>query len=286
MGIRPGASVRVVCTDPAIELNNAKLLGINKTTLVVSSANGERFELPKSATILSDPVNWERTTGVLPDPAQAKNSGRGGWLVLLVLAGGGIGAGIYLAVRRAPETSTAAAPKIKLSASGSPATAAPGASAPAARPSAASDAIEQLIESRCYGTAIEKLEEQIRSQPNDFKPRLQLLKIYHTIGNAKQTDRVRFQIETHKEFSAEQKEEAHKIVGGGKPMASTAKAEGAPHKSDTAAAPKIIVPPKPAGPNPALQAILEANAAKAKAPSESKPATPTQPAGTSEAADI
>lgn len=225
MGVRIGSRVRVKCTAPAIELNNAVLVAVTQTTITVASANGDRFNLPKEATVIEAPVDWQRTTTITDDqqkPARGRHSGWGWVLLLLVPAGAAAAGWVWLARRREAESAEGESFKPgKSPATGRLVlTAAPAPSEPKASAAAPiSDTIEALVESRCYGTAIERLEEQIKLKPEEFSLRLQLLNVYVIIGNRKQVDRVFHQIEFHPGFSAEQKEKARQSFTSSKDKA-------------------------------------------------------------------
>src|SRR5262249_32973256 len=82
--------------EPEIELNNAKLLAITKTTVIVSSTTGERYTLPKEATTFEPPVNWKRTTTIFNDQNNHSHHAGGlGWFVLLLLLAGAGGGGWF-----------------------------------------------------------------------------------------------------------------------------------------------------------------------------------------------
>lgn len=85
------------------------------------------------------------------------------------------------------------------------------------------------------------LEKQIKQKPDDFKPRLQLLKIYVVIDNRKQADRVIHQIEFHPRLTTEQKQEARQCLpNAGKPTDS--KDRKAPPPSAAAPTPAALAP--------------------------------------------
>jgi hypothetical protein len=244
MGMRVGSFVRVNCTAPEIELNNARLVAVGDATITVASSTGERYILPRDSTVLSRPVNWRRTSGMMSPPTPRRKAPLGWtvWPLLLLVGAGAVilfwmgrrreaqveGDGQPAAPTRTRRITAVTAPtgkgRLVLSAAPQPATsrfsltAPPSAATPATSlerdSESESDGIEDLIETRRYGTAIERLEKQIKLQPDDFKPRLQLLKIYVIIDNHKQVDRVLHQIEFHRHFSAEQKLEARQCLPG------------------------------------------------------------------------
>ncbi len=300
MGMRVGDHVRLKCTEPEIELNNARLLAITKTTVVVSSATGERYTLPKTATTFEPPVNWKRTTTVFDDRANHSGHHAGAWFLLLfVLVAAGAGAGWFWFVRRQESgsgtgsggltgikiaTTSARAgkssEKFKLSPISAQADLAD-APASAARAGFESDSVEDLIETRRYGTAIERLEQQIKTAPDDFKLRLQLLKVYAIVSNRKQIDRVMHQIEFHPNFSAGQKREASLVVATSKekeqavvqaaaaqsvaPPASAAQpATTQTETSQPQTVPATTTPPAPAQPTEAQIRAAEMKAAQAR----------------------
>jgi hypothetical protein len=207
MGMRVGDHVRVKCAESGIELNNARLLAITKTSITVASVNGERFTLSRDSTELGAPLNWKRTTSVFGDDPPLRSSHRGaGWvLLLLVLSGAGVGGWFWVARRREAKPGRRAMPA-------APVRQIPAEVPPPPKAESEFCAIENLIETRCYGTAIERLEQQIKLRPDEFKVRLQLLKVYSTIANRTQVERVLRQIEFHKHFSAEQKLEASQTI--------------------------------------------------------------------------
>jgi hypothetical protein len=296
MGMRVGDHVRLKCTDPEIELNNAKLLAITKTTVVVSSATGERYTLQKAATTFEPPVNWKRTMTVFNDQANRSSHHAGAWFLLLfILVAAGAGGGWFWFVRR-QESESGAGSKgsigIKISTTSAKAgkssekfkltpvlatadlAAAP---ASAARAGFESDSIDDLIETRRYGTAIELLEQQIKTAPNEFKLRMQLLKVYAIVSNRKQMDRVMHQIEFHPNFSAEQKREAGLVAASTKekePAAIQAPAtqpvtSPAPEAQPATAPAEIsqpqTVPAATAPPAPAQPTVAQIRAAEMKA---------------------
>jgi hypothetical protein len=228
MGVHIGSLVRVKCTAPPIELNNATLIAVTRTTITVASSNGDRFHLPKESTVIEAPVNWQRTTTITNDQQRPPRSAKSGWSwmwFLLLPAGAGAAGWFWLARRREAaegETETVnvkkspARGRLVLAAAPPPATALPN------RAETVSDTIDALVESRCYGTAIERLEEQIKLKPDEFALRLQLLNVYTIIGNRKQVDRVLHQIEFHPDFSAEQKEKARQSLATSKDKAGKA----------------------------------------------------------------
>jgi hypothetical protein len=232
MGVHIGSRVRVKCTAPAIELNNATLVAITPTTITVASANGDRFHLPKETTVIESPVDWQRTTSITDNqqPAPRSKHSSWGWVVFLLLPAGAAAAGwFWLARRRATEEESQPFKPLKSSTGGRPAspgsgrlvlTAAPAPSpdpeAPVKTAQPVSDNIDALVESRCYGTAIERLEEQIKTKPREFALRLQLLNVYAIIGNRKQVDRVLHQIEFHPDFTAEEKLKARQSIAASK----------------------------------------------------------------------
>ena len=85
MGVPIGTFVRVKCTAPEIELNNARLLAVTKTTITVASVNGERFNLPKATTLVSDPVNWQRTAGITGQAPPPPRRRKARWLLPVAL---------------------------------------------------------------------------------------------------------------------------------------------------------------------------------------------------------
>jgi hypothetical protein len=227
MGAPVGATVRVKCTAPRMELNNARLLAVTRTDITVVSANGERFVLPKDATTIESPVAWQRTLTVQGDARPRSGQGIGRPILVLVWLAGAAAAVWFWRTRRAePEPERirhrrpAPAPvsgKIRLSTVTAPAATAQDvvAAPPAATPldtESDGDVIEDLIKSRCYGTALEKVSQQIRLQPDEFRRRLQLLRVYVAIGDSKQMDRVLHEIQAHPGFSAEQKGQAAQAV--------------------------------------------------------------------------
>jgi hypothetical protein len=267
MGMPVGSQVRVKCTDPAIELNNAKLLAITTNTITVASINGERFTLPKESTEVGVPVNWQRTTSVLDEDKSRPRHGGWGWvLCLFVLAGVGAGAWSWL-IRRREVEAEAGKPigKFKLATAGADSGVA--AAPPAPQEGLHSDAIEDLIETRCYGTAIERLEQEIKLKPDDFPLRLQLLKVYSIVSNRKQMDRVWHQIEFHPKFSEKQKQEAGAIFSTSKEKehAAPSTVPAQPATPQTAAAQTIAAQTKAAQVAASQAAVAAAAAAHAAA---------------------
>ena len=270
MGMPVGSQVRVKCTDPAIELNNAKLLAITTNTITVASINGERFTLPKESTEVGVPVNWQRTTSVLDEDKPRPRHGGWVWvLCLFVLAGVGAGAWSLL-IRRREVEAEAGKPignigKFKLATAGadSGVPAAP----PAPQEGLHSDAIEDLIETRCYGTAIERLEQEIKLKPDEFPLRLQLLKVYSIVSNRKQMDRVWHQIEFHPKFSEKQKREAGAIfsTSNEKEHAAPSTVPAQPATPQTVAAQTIAAQTKAAQVAASQAAVAAAAAAHAAA---------------------
>jgi predicted negative regulator of RcsB-dependent stress response len=297
MGMRVGDHVRLKCTEPEIELNNAKLLVITKTTVVVSSATGERFTLPKVATTFEAPVNWKRTMTVYDDQTNHSSHHAGGWFLLLfILVAAGAGAGWFWFVRRQEsesQTGSRGLTGIKIATTSAKAGNSSGkfklspisaqadlaaAPASAARAGLESDSVEDLIETRRYGTAIEHLEQQIKTAPDDFRLRMQLLKVYVIVSNRKQIDRVMHQIEFHPNFSAEQKREANLVVASSKEKEPTAvhapatqsgtspvtTAQPAPSQIETSQlSPAPTAPPTPPAPAQPTEAQIRAAEMKA-----------------------
>jgi hypothetical protein len=274
MGMPVGAFVRVKCTDPAIDLNNARLVAITESNITIASANGERYDLPKSATTVAAPMNWQRTASVGgEDPARSRprHGGGGAILVLLALAVAGAAGWFWVGRRREggdEKTSKTApirtAPSKIITLSATPRTALTAvAASPAPQMESNADAIDSLIENRCYGTAVEKLEQQIRQSPDDFKIRMQLLKVYIAIGDSlKHVDRVARQINTNPNFTRQQKDEAAAVAN------SQRKERSVPAPAVAAPVPKQIPTPARAAnstPSPALAEILASVRASASA---------------------
>lgn len=88
MGIRVGAEVRAKCTDPAVDVNHAKLQAVTPDTVIVVTATLDKFVLPKANTTLGSPVIWEVTRTVT-----ATDSHSLFFWVIIVLAFTGIVAG-------------------------------------------------------------------------------------------------------------------------------------------------------------------------------------------------
>jgi hypothetical protein len=319
MGMPVGSHVRVTCTAPAIELNNARLLAISKTTITVTSVTGERYVLPRESTEVTDPVNWKRTTGMVNQPPPPPKHTAGWiWLPLFLLAAAGF-AGWLWVVRKSdgegkdglpvagPSRKTgsikvrsargrlvlsappgAAGGHMNMAAAPMPSRPAP----PAAPSGGASEGIEDLIESRCYGTAIEKLEQQIKQRPDDFKPRLQLLKIYVIIDNRKQVDRVLHQIEFHQRLTADQKQEARACLPGNGKSNEARERNATPAPAPTPTPSTTPVPatsPAPEAQPMASTQVADPNPSTPETPAaapvtESKPVAPTSADDTKPAA--
>ena len=297
MGAPVGAFVRVKCTAPAIELNNAKLLAVTKTTITIASAKGERFTLPKEATVVEAPVNWQRTTTVVNEQPPRSEKGSRSWILLLLLLPVlGVAAWFRLARRREAETEVggrttprAAARSVRAATRPSRAEGRPfhaearpfhADAPPQPKAELESDSVEKLIENRRYGTAIEHLERQIKLKPDEYELKLQLLKVYSLIENSKQVDRVLRQIEFHPAFSPEQKQRARETVSASKDKERAATQPAATQPQPAAARPattqsattqSAAAPPMTAPPAAARSAAARRAAAPSpKIPSLSK----------------
>jgi hypothetical protein len=260
MGAPVGTFVRVKCTAPAIELNNAKLLAVTETTITIASAKGERFTLPKEATVVEAPVNWQRTTTVVNEQPPRSEMGSRGWiLLLLLLLCAGVAAWFWLARRREADTEVgerttprAAARSFRAATRPSRAEGRPfhaearpfhAEAPPQPKAELESDSVEKLIENRRYGTAIERLEQQIKLKPDEYELKLLLLKAYSLIENSKQVDRVVRQIELHPAFSPEQKRRARETISASKNNERAA-AQPVAARPATAPSPKIPLLPQ------------------------------------------
>lgn len=92
MGMTIGSEIRAKCTDPAVDLNHARLLAVTAASITVTTSGLDELVLPREKTTVGPPVNWQVTRTVSTNRST-------GWIIgclLLITLAGSLAVGIYV----------------------------------------------------------------------------------------------------------------------------------------------------------------------------------------------